>query len=820
MSFTASLRQDLAWSRRMMRRNWGLTAAVVLSLGLTLGANTATFSVVNAFLLRPLAIEDIDRVVRVREDYAPPGQPADLRSLTAANYGAWRAGQKVFVDIAAATDGNLTWTGAGEPQRFRAPRVSANFFPLLGMRPLLGRSFSAEEDQPGRNQVVILSYDTWTKNFGRDPKTIGRTLTLNGQPYTVMGVMPRGIHHPYEADMWVPLAYRQDLNLDEEYYAPARLKPGVTLAQARTAMNELVRRLGEAGQQQQPGGPGPQAADLSPMRGELVGGLDKLLYLLVAASTLVLLIACVNISNLLLAQGLKQGNEVAVRVALGATRGRLVRQILTYSLVLALLGAALGTLLAALAMKPLVALSPAYALGEFDIEPRLDLVTLGYTLAGGLLVGFLFGMVPALRISRTSLSGALQEGGRARTLGAGGRRLLAGLVIAEVALSLVLLTAAGLLVRSFERIQGEYRGFDMRQVLSFAVPFPDFKFHDAAQKDAFLGKALLALRRIPGVVAVGATSVQPLYTGTNTAAFNVEGKPAAEKRGFHMVHHRIVTPGYLESLRVPLIAGRFLDDHDTAGASRVVVVSKSLADRYWPGTAPGTAIGKQVRRGRANSTQPWLIVVGVAGSLKETHDEVLSNDDAWYVPSAQATVDDLERMTFTVRTEGDPLALVPAVRAAIQSVDKDEPVFDVLTLEERFAKRTTPERFSTVIYTSLGFLGLVLAAIGIYGVLSFTVNQRLREIGIRAAIGAQPAHVRALVLGSGLRLAGAGLLLGVLGALALTRFLASQLYEVSPRDPVALVIAFAGLAVICLVSSYLPARRAAAIDPVSALRTE
>jgi len=817
MSFTASLRQDLAWSRRMMRRNWGLTAAVVLSLGLTLGANTATFSVVNAFLLRPLAIQDIDRVVRVREDYAPPGEAPDLRSLTAASYGAWRAEQKVFTGIAAATDGNLTLTGAGEPQRFPVARISANFFPLLGMRPLLGRNFSADEDKPGRNQVVILSYDTWTKNFGRDPQTVGRTLILNGQPYTVIGVMPRGIHHPYEADLWVPLAYRADASADEEYYAPARLKPGVTLAQARTEMNELVRRLRQAGQQQPNG---PQAADLSPMRGELVGGLDKLLYLLVAASTLVLLIACVNISNLLLAQGLKQGNEVAVRVALGATRGRLVQQILTYSLLLALLGAALGTLLAALAMKPLVALSPAYALGEFDIEPRLDLVTLGYTLAGGLLVGFLFGMVPALRISRTSLSGALQEGGRARTLGAGGRRLLAGLVIAEVALSLVLLTAAGLLVRSFERIQGEYRGFQMDHVLSFAVPFPDFKFHNVAEKNAFLGKALLALRGIPGVIAVGGTTTQPLFTGTNTAAFNVEGKPAVEKRGFHVVHHRLVTPGYLESLRVPLVAGRFLTDHDTAGASRVVVVSKSLADRYWPGTSPGTAIGKQVRRGRATSTQPWLTVVGVAGSLKETHDDVLGNDDAWYIPTAQQTVDELERMTFTLRTAGDPLALVPAVRAAIQSVDQDVPVFDVLTLEERMAKRTTPERFSTVIYTSLGVLGLVLAAIGIYGVLSFTVNQRLREIGIRAAIGAQPAHVRALVLGSGLRLAGTGLVLGVAVALALTRFLASQLYGVSPRDPVALVIAFVGLAVISLVSSYLPARRAAAIDPVSALRTE
>ncbi len=813
MSFAATLRHDLSWSRRVMRRNLGLTAAVVLSLGLALGANTTTFSVVNAFLLRPLAIEDIDRVVRVREDYAAPGEAPDLRSLTAASYGAWREGQRVFTDIAAATDGNLTLTGAGEPQRFPAARVSANFFPLLGMRPLLGRSFTADEDRPGSNRVVILSYDTWTARFGGDPGTVGRTLTLNGQPYTVVGVMPRGIHHPYEADMWVPLAYRRDLNLDEEYYAPARLKPGVTLAQARSEMNALVERLRQAGQQAN----GPRAANLSPMRGELVGGLDRLLYLLLAAATLVLLIACVNISSLLLAQGSQLGSEVAVRAALGATRGRLARQLLTHSLLLALLGAAAGTLLAAVAMKPLVALSPAYALGEFDIEPRLDLATLGYSLAAGLAVGLLFGLVPALRLSRSGPGGALQEGGRTRTLGAGGRRLLAGLVIAEVALSLVLLTAAGLIVRSFARLQAEPRGFDPRQVLSFAVPFPDFRFHSPAEKAAFAGRALAALRQVPGVAAVGGTSTQPLYTGTNAASFNVQGRPAAEPRGYHLVHHRVVTPGYLESLRVPLVAGRFLDDRDTAGAARVVVVSRSLADRYWPGE---TAIGKQLRRGRARSTQPWLTVVGVAGTLEETHDEVLGNDDAWYLPAAQATADDLERMTFTLRARGEPLALVPAVRAAIRSVDPDEPVFDVATMEQRFARRTTPERFSTAIYTALGLLGLVLAAVGIYGVLSFTVNQRRREIGIRAAVGAQPAQLCALVLGFGLRLAAAGLALGVAGAWALTRLLASQLHGVSPRDPAALALALGGLALVCLLSSYLPARRAARIDPVRALRTE
>jgi putative ABC transport system permease protein len=814
MSFTASLRQDLRWSRRMMRRNPGLTAAVVLSLGLTLGANTATFGVLNSFLLRPLAIRDVDRIVRVRENLAPPGQPPDLRSLTSANYGAWRANQRVFTDIAAAAESELTATGMGEPQRLPAALISANFFPLLGIKPLLGRNIAPDEDLPGRNQVVMLSYDAWHKHFGGDPRAIGRTVLLNGRRHTIIAVMQRGLHHPYQAEMWVPLAYHEDPGLDQEYYAPARLKPGVTLAQARARMNDLVRRLHQAN----PRAEAPWSADLAPMRRELVRNLDTLLYLLAAASAFVLLIACVNVSNLLLAQGLQQGSEVAVRVALGATRGRLVRQILTYSLLLALLGAAAGTLLAGWAMKPLVALSPAYALGEFDIEPRLDLPTLGFICAGAVAVGFIFGMAPALRMSRGSLSSSLQEGGRAPTLGAAGRRLLAGLVVAEVALSLVLLTGAGLIVRSFQRLQGEDRGFDRRNVLSFDVVLPDFKFPDPRQKVTFVGNALDRLRQIPGVVALGGSSTQPLSSGVYASPYSVEGKPVAGEPGYHLLHHRIVTPGYLESLRVPLVAGRFFDAHDVAGAPRVVVVSKSLADRWWPGES---AVGKRVKRGRYASPRPWLTVVGVAGTLKETH-ELVVNDDAWYLPYSQVPAEELERMTILLRVRPPlaPLPLAQAARDTIHGLDKDEPVSSMMTMEQRFAQRTATERFSMVIYTSLGFLGLVLAAIGIYGVLAFSVNQRRRELGIRSAMGAQPGQVRALVLGGGLRLAGIGLAIGLAGALALTRFLSSQLYEVSPRDPLALALACAGLAAIAVLSSYLPARRAARIDPVAALRVE
>jgi predicted permease len=813
MNFLASLRQDLRWSLHVMRRNLGLTAAIVLSLGLAIGANTATFSVLDAFLLRPLAIDDIDRVVRVRENHAEPGHDAEVRSLTGANYGPWRASQRVFTGIAAASRTNLTLTGNGEAQRFPASMVTADFFPLLGIKPLIGRNISPDEDRPGQGQVVLISYDVWQTHFSGDRKILGRSLLLNGQRYAVIGVLPRGLHHPYESDMWVPLTYRYDPRSGDEYYAPARLRPGVTLAQAQREMNDMAKRLYEANPRPQT----PRSADLSPMRGELVGDLDKLLFLLTAASAFVLLIAAVNTSNLLLAQGLKQSTEVALRVALGATRRRLVQQILTYSVLLALLGGALGLLLAGWAMKPLVALSPAYGLGEFDIEPRLDLPTLAFGIGASLLVGFLFGLVPALRMSRGTISSSLQEGGRTRTLGVAGRRLLGGLVVAEVALSLMLLVGAGLIVRSFQRMQGEYRGFDFHHVLSFTVPFPDFKFTDRRQKVAFVHGALDRLRELPGVVAVGGTTVQPLYTGTYAAGFSVEGKPATEERGFHLVHNRIATPGYFESLRVPLVAGRFFNDHDTANSPWVVVVSKSVADRYWPGES---AVGKRIKRGAYTSTRPWLTVVGVAGTLKETHDDLLVNDDAWYLPYSQPIIDDLDFLTFTLRTRGEPAALSTAVRRAIQQVDRDEPVYSLMTMDQRFAERMTPVRFSTVIYTSLGVLGLILAGIGIYGVLAFSVNQRLREIGIRSAMGAQPAQIRRLVLGSALRLTLSGLALGLAGSLLLTKFLSSQLYQVSPRDPLILFLALLCLTVIGLVSSYLPARRAVKVDPVAALRYE
>jgi predicted permease len=564
----------------------------------------------------------------------------------------------------------------------------------------------------------------------------------------------------------------------------------------------------------------------------MISGFDRMLLLLSAAAAFVLLIACANVSSLLLAQSLHQEAEVAVRTALGATRGRLIRQYLTYSVLLALMGGALGALLALWTVEPLVSLSPLYGLGEFDIEPRADLATFGFTFLVSLAVGVLFGLIPALKVSKVTLSRSLRESGRSRSLTRGGRRLLDALVVAELALALMLLVGAGLMSRSLRQLEGEDRGFDRGHLLTFAVPLSEARFPGRERKVAFLRELTRGLRSLPGVVSAGGTTVQPLDPGTTASFFNVEGHPPAEERGYHIAHGRTITPGYLEALKIPLLAGRYFTEHDggndgdgddrrhdhnNGNAPRSAIVSKSLADRYWPGES---AIGKRVKRGLYGSERPWLTVVGVVGTLKEKQDEVVTTSDALYLFYAQPIRADLDQMTFVLRTRGEPASLLPAVRQTIRGIDRDVPVYDVATMEQRFRRRTTTERFSAGLYGLLGLLGLALAAFGIYAVLAFSVNQRLRELGIRAALGARPADIRALIVHNGLRLTALGLALGAAGSLVLTHFLSSQLYQTDPRDPLVLIGALTCLTVIAIYSCYIPAQRAAGIDPILALRSD
>jgi len=629
----------------------------------------------------------------------------------------------------------------------------------------------------------------------------------------VIGVMRPRFRYPYDADLWVPLAEQSDpTHPDWAYYVVGRLKPGLTAEAGERQMSTLVQRLAVEHPLPSPA----SSVRLTPLRKELIQNLDRLFVLLFSGAALVLLIACANVSNLLLAQSVGRAGEVAVRVALGATRGRLIRQFITYSVLLAACGGAMGVLLTFWSVKPLIALSPLESIRDFDAEPRLDLPTLAFTLGVSLLVGVLFGLIPALKVSKSNLRNSLTEGGRSRTLSAGGHRILSTFVVAEVALALLVLIGAGLMWRSFHRLRTEDQGFDPQNVLTFKVSFPESRYADQPARAAFIQQAVQRLSTLPGVLAAGMTTTQPLEPGQEYAAFNVEGRPATEPSGYHLTHTRTVTPGYFQALRIPLIKGRLLTEHDDANAPPVVVISKSFADHYWPGEDP---IGKRVKRGLYTMDRPWISVVGVVGTLQETPDAEQSLVDAWYLPYQQRTVPDFDEATFALRS-ADPRGLIAPARAAIAAVDKDQPVYDALTLEERLDKKTVQERFSASLCIILGSLALILTTLGIYGVVSFVVHQRIREFGIRSAMGARPWDIKAMVLRQALLLTAAGLTLGAVVMLLFSRLLSSLLYKISPRDPATIVGALCALAVIALLCSYLPARRAAKVDTLRALRYE
>lgn len=805
------LSHDLRWALHVMAKNRLLTLVILLSLGLAIGANAAVFSVIDAFLLRPLPIADIERVVRVRENLTAAGEEPFLLSVSARTYFLLRQHSRVFTGLAAGTGSDRTLTGDGPPERVSAAMVTASFFRTLSIEPVLGRNFLPEEDVPGAGGVTILSHGFWTSHFAADPGVLGRVLKLDGQPFRVIGVMPRGLRHPYEADLWVPLALQNDSTSHRRYYVPARVKPGISVERAEAETSELIRRLRE----QNPSPHFPRSADLSPVRQEMIGDLDRYLALLSAAAAFVLLIACVNISNLLLAQSLEKSTEVAVRVALGATRWRLMRQLLIYSVLLALTGGLAGLLLTFWTLQPLVSLSPVYGLGEFDIQPRPSIQMLGFCFLLSLGVGCLFGLIPALRVSKSSLQNSLREVGRWPNLGRVGHRLLRLFVVAQVALALVLVVSASLVLFSFRRLLTEDRGFDLSSRLTFEVSFSGARYSERSRRIAFVRHALERLRDLPGVISVGATSTEPLYPGTYSAGFNIEGRPTTDSRGYHVLHTRMATPGYLESLGVPLIKGRMLSQHDGESTDPVVVISKSMADRYWSGE---NIVGKRVKAGIYDSGSPWMTIVGVVGTLKETEDEVVTTSDAWYIPYTQPTAPDLGSMVFVLHTRLAPKALVPQVRTAIASIDKDQTIYDVLTLEDRLAQRTMDERFGALLYCILGGLGLGLAALGIYGVISFSVSQRQREIGIRSAMGARPADIRVLILRDAMLITIAGVAVGLALTMISTRLLAAQLYEVQPHDPGILAGGILGTVLISLLSSYIPAIRAAKAEPVEALR--
>jgi putative ABC transport system permease protein len=804
----AAFGHDLRWGWRTLRTRPGASAVIVASIGLAIGANTAAFSVTNAFLWRSWGSRATDEVVRVREDYARPGQPPDVRGFTMANFGPWQRANTVFDAMAAGTGTSATLVVDGRPERVAAGVVTANFFDVLGIRPALGRTFTADEDTPARRDAVLLGDALWRGRFAADPNVVGRTVRLNERVRTIVGVMPRGLKHPYQSDLWVPLGYREDPANGAGIYVPARLKPGVTLAQANEEMDAMAARLWQA----HPTPDTPSGAQVTWLRPEMLGRLTRVLYALSGTALLVLLIAVANVSNLLLAQSFEQEHEAAVRTALGASRLRLVRQFLTYGVMLAVLGGAAGILLTFWGVGPLVALSPVYGAGEFDIEPRLDSATVAFTIAMTIGVGVAFGVLPAMAVARARASDVLQSVGRSGTLSLGSRRSLKGLVVVELALAFVLLVGACVMAQGLLSLRRESWGFDRRGVTTFDVAISPLSYPAREQQAAFVHDLLERLASLPGVDAAGATSTPPFYTGTEATPFTVEGTPAPA-RGFFVAHSRAVTPHYFNALGIPLLAGRSFTDADTATSPPVVVISQSLASRYWPGANP---IGHRVKRGRLDASSPWLEVIGVVGNLRENPDDDIPGSDAWYLPYAQPTAGSVAELTYVVKTE-QGLSIIPVVRDIVVKLDAGVPIFDAVTMEERFARFTATERLSANLTALLGVIGVFLAGVGVYAVLAFSVRRRLPELGIRAALGARPAEVRGAVVHEAMLLVAVGIASGLAVSVFVRPWLDPNLFPTSVSEPAAAALAGAGVVLTAMISTLVPAVRASRVDPIRAL---
>jgi putative ABC transport system permease protein len=814
-----TLAQDLRYGLRMLARSPGLTVTAALALALGIGANTAIFSVVDAVLLRPLPYDDPDRLVMVWNRY--PKMNLQRAAVSGPDFVERRDENHVFEQVAAFIDGNLNLTSAGEPERLRAVRASASLFPLLGVRPALGRTFLTEEDRPGSSQVAVVSHGLWTRRFGSDPRLVGRPLTLNGTPHTVVGILSAGDSFPDPSvDVWVPIALTAEQvdpsRRGNEYIGMiARLKSGVTLEQAQADMDLITRRaLSQA----------PQVAKdffesngwgafLSPLREEVVGGARPALLALLGAVGCVLLIACANVSNLLLARATSRKREIAIRTALGAGRTRLVRQLLTESLLLAVLGGGLGLLLAVWGVDLLAALRPENLPRVEEIG--LDLRVLTFTGLLSLAAGIVFGLAPALHASRPDLNESLKEGGRASSAGPGHSRLRGLLVVSQIALALVLLVGAGLMIRSFWLLQRVDPGFRPEGLLTMNISLSTSKYPKPEQRVAFFQQLRQRLAALPGVEAVAATSLLPLAGGTSTASFFAEGQRPGPGESSPLANVRLATPDYFRTMGIPLKRGREFTDQDTR-APNVVVVDEGMVRRFWRGQDP---IGRRLTFTETPTEADWMTVVGIAGEVK--HSGLDGHDYAHiYGPHALTAFLVPEGMFVVVRTRSDPDGQVAAVRRAVAAMDPEQPIFAVRTMRAYVEDAVAQPRFRTALLALFAAVALVLAAVGIYGVMAYAVTQRTHEIGIRMALGAMQRDVLRMVVGQGLRLALGGVAVGVAGALALTRILSSLLFGVTATDPLTFLTVPLVLLAVSALACYLPARRATRVDPIVALRYE
>jgi putative ABC transport system permease protein len=801
--------QDARYAWRALRKSPAFTAIAVLTLALGIGGSTAIFSAVYAVVMRPLPLRDPARLMVVGETVRD--RPAVAGSVSAGNYVDVVAGTTTFEGIAAEQFSNVNLAEGGAPERIVGGRVTANFFDVMGAHPIAGRVFRADEDRPGHEQEVMLSHRLWVRRFGESASIVGSQLRMNGTPYIVVGVMPSSFDLTTDTeDLWVPIAFTDERKAqhDEHYLTVyGRLKAGVSRQQARAELETVAARL----RRDVPKDDLEVGFLLIPFTDQLVGDYRTRLLVLLGAVGVVLLIACGNVANLLLARGAARGREIAIRTALGAGQWRIVRQFLTESMVLALCATGVGLLLARTMLAAVVSWNP-------ENIPRLEAARIDPV---ALASSVLFGLAPALRLSKPDVHTGLRDGARGATGGGFRDRLRAGLIVGEVALSLLLLFGAGLLIRSAMALQHVNPGFNPGGILTARIALPAASYAEPDRVVAAFQRVADAAREIPGVTEAAVTSNTPMAPGDGSNGLIPEGRPL-DLKSVIQSRLRMITPDFFRAMQIPIVRGRGFTDQDRRGAPKVMIVSAAFAAEAYHGQDP---IGKRVVccESGPNGTPDWKIVIGVAGDVRTDGPSVAPAPE-FYLPIAQAPPAAWEwvqrSMYVVVRTGGSPAALTQSLRSAVARIDPDLPVFDVRMMDERLADALATERFNTRLLTILGVVGLLLAASGIYGVIAYFVSQRTQEIGVRMALGATPGSVVRLILSQSLRPVAVGAAIGVVAALAASRVLTAQLFGVSRTDPLTIAAVVAVLAAVALIASVVPARRAASIEPTRALQAD
>ena len=805
------LLQDVRYAFRLLAKSPGFTAIAILTLALGIGANTAIFSVVNGVLLRPLPFRDPSQLVLIAEKSSFP-----VISTSYENYLDWRDQSHSFESMEATRGGAITLTGAGDPERLNVRMVTAGLFSMLGINARVGRTFLPEEDRAGGTPVALLSYGLWQRRFGGSQEIIGKAINLDAQPYTVVGILPSGFQILQPADIFLPFMPWAKTLPDDRNWHPgiiplARLKSGVSREQARVDMVGITKRL----EQQYPDYNTGTSADVVGLQDQIVQNSRPALLLLLGAVSFVLLISCVNVANLLLARAASRGREVAIRTALGAGRARVIRQLLTESVLLSLAGGLLGVLMASAALGPLLKLAAGSVPQGAPIG--LDPWVLAFTAGVSLLTGLLFGIVPAMRTAKLDLREALNEGSRGSTAGPGQHRLRGVLVAMEIALAMLLLVGSGLLLRSFSRLQEVPPGFQPDHLLVADIPLSQTAYAKPENRYQFFDRLVERARTLPGVRSAAAASFLPVSGGGSVIHFNITGRPPKSPHEFVAAGYRTITPNYLETLGVPLLQGRLFTHADNEKSPAVVAINATMAHTFFPNENP---LGKRLQLGALPDQQvPTMEIVGVVGDVRPGLG--IDPQAEMYLPYRQADlVLPVFQLSVVMRTAGDPTLQTSALRSALAEIDPNQPLVRVRTMEENMATTVAQPRFRAWLIGIFAALALVLAAVGVYGVMSYTVTQRTSEIGVRVTMGAQPQDVFRIIVGEGLRLALIGVGVGLVTALALTRLLRSFLFGISAYDPLTFVGVSLLLTFVAVAASFFPARRATLVDPLVALRYE